>query len=251
MNIPIFILGLFLGSFLNSFIWRWRVNNLKSIVTERSVCPECKHVLSTQDLMPLLSFIVLGGQCRYCGKPISWQYPMVELFFALLTLLLYWQTGPGIVFVLSLIIAFLLTALMVIDILDGVLPNMLNVWAMIAILFLLIFSQYTTLEWFNSIIAALVGFGFFIALWLVTLGRGVGVGDIKLALVLGLLVGTPGVYYLIMLSFVIGAIYVLPLILIGKTKWKQKIAFGPFMILAYYLVYFLGEEMQVLVERYL
>ena len=215
------------------------------------MCPHCKHMLSTYDLIPLISFITLGGQCRYCGRPISWQYPMIELFYALLALLLYWHYGSGLLFVIALIIAFFLSALLAIDALDGILPNMLMVWAMVAILLLMIFGQISTVEWFEAIIGSLVGFSFFLALWLVTLGQGIGIGDIKLALVLGLLIGVPGTYYLIMLSFIVGALYVLPLILMGKTTWRQKIAFGPFMILAYYLVFFLSRQLNWLVEWYM
>lgn len=246
MTIIIFTIGLLFGSFLNSFIWRYRKNVLETIWGGRSICPACGHVLSPNDLVPLFSFLVLGGKCRYCRQPISWQYPMVELFFALLSLLIYGKFGLEITFVYYIVIGFLLTALLVIDILDGILPNGLIVITMFIWLLQMIGSKANYFDWTNVVFAALLGFGFFTAIWLITLGKGMGVGDIKLALLLGLLAGIPNIYYIIFFSFILGALYVLPLLLLGKSKWKSPIAFGPFMILSYFLMLFAGNEIQLL-----
>ncbi len=245
MTIIIFTIGLFFGSFLNSFIWRYRKNILETIWTDRSICPHCGHVLSANDLVPLFSFLVLGGKCRYCKQPISWQYPLVELFFALLTWLIYWKFGLEVTFVYFLVIGFLLTALLVIDVWDGILPNGLIVISMFIWFLYMIVSRAHYYDWTNMVAAALLGFGFFTAIWLITLGKGMGVGDIKLALLLGLLAGVPSIYYIVFFSFILGAIYVLPLLFLGKTKWKNPIPFGPFMILAYFLMLFLGTEIQL------
>ena len=84
--IPIvFIFGLLVGSFLNSVIYR--IKNNQKIVFDRSKCPHCGHTLNWFDLIPFLSFVFLKGKCRYCQKPISWQYPLVELFTALIFIL--------------------------------------------------------------------------------------------------------------------------------------------------------------------
>ena len=74
----IFIFGLFIGSFLNCVIYR--LEQGESFLKGRSYCPNCKHQLAWYDLLPVLSFLFLRGRCRYCKKPISWQYPIVELF---------------------------------------------------------------------------------------------------------------------------------------------------------------------------
>lgn len=251
MNIIVFVIGLLIGSFLNSFVWRYRKNILETIFSERSMCPLCGHALSPNDLVPLFSFMVLGGKCRYCRGPISWQYPFVELFFALLTLLLYWQFGLGISFGFYLLIGFILAALLVIDILDGVLPNGLVVSLLLVAVSFMILTSVNGWIWLDAVVGGLFGFGFFMALWLITLGKGVGIGDIKLALVLGILSGTPYIYYVIILSFFLGTLYVIPLLVIGKKHWKSKVPFGPFLILAYYLMLFLGDKIELWVNLYL
>lgn len=243
MTVLFFIIGLFLGSFLNSFIWRYRQNILETIINERSMCPQCGHVLQADDLLPLISYLILGGRCRYCKKPISMQYPMVEMFFGLLTMLLYWQFGLSVTLFVFIVIGFILTALMVIDILDGLLPNGLIIMLVIMVFFGLILTQASGQIWINAILGGLIGFGFYMSLWLITLGKGVGVGDIKLGFALGLLIGLPAVTYITVLAFVMGGLYVLPLLVIGAKGMKSKIAFGPFMILAYFLVLFMGERL--------
>lgn len=86
----IFAFGLFIGSFLNCVIYR--LEQGKSFLKGRSYCPHCKHQLFWQDLIPVLSFFILRGKCRYCQKSISWQYPLVEL-------------ATGIIFILCFLLA--------------------------------------------------------------------------------------------------------------------------------------------------
>ncbi len=245
MSFIIFIFGLLLGSFLNSFIWRYRKNILETIFNDRSMCPCCGHVLEVNDLIPVFSFVVLGGRCRYCESKISWQYPFVEIFFAVLTLLLYLQMGFGMELVFFTVIAFLLTALMVIDIYDGVLPNKLVLTLILITFFGMIAGGNNTMLWKDMIFGGIAGLGFFMALWIVTLGKGIGMGDVKLALALGMLTGYSGVWQWVVLSFVMGSIYVIPMLFSGRKKWKSEIAFGPFMILAFWLVYFWGEQIDI------
>ncbi|PIY78427.1 MAG: prepilin peptidase, partial [Parcubacteria group bacterium CG_4_10_14_0_8_um_filter_35_7] len=83
----IFIFGLCIGSFLNAVIWR--LHRKESFFKGRSYCPKCRHSLGARDLIPLLSFLLLKGKCRYCKEKISWQYPVVELATGLLFCLVY------------------------------------------------------------------------------------------------------------------------------------------------------------------
>lgn len=251
MSFIVFIIGLLLGSFLNSFIWRYRKNILETIFNDRSMCPCCGHTLEVNDLIPVFSFVVLGGKCRYCGSKISWQYPFVEIFFATLTLLLYWQIGFGMELVFYTVIAFLLTALMVIDIYDGVLPNKLILTLIIIAFFGMIAGGNSQLIWRDMVLGGVAGLGFFMALWIVTLGKGIGMGDIKLALALGMLIGYSSVWQWVVLSFVMGSVYVIPMLFSGRKKWKSEVAFGPFMILAFWLVYFWGEQIDMWMWRML
>ncbi len=251
MSILVFIFGLFIGSFLNSFIWRYRKNILETILNDRSMCPCCGHVLNPSDLIPVFSFVVLGGRCRYCESKISWQYPFVELFFGTLSLLLFWQLGLGIAFAFYIVVAFLLTALMVIDTKDGILPNKLILATIIFVFLGLVGGNSDTSIWWSVVTGGLAGFGFYMALWLVTFGKGIGVGDIKLALLLGMLTGYGFVWHMVILSFVMGSLYVVPMLFTGKKKWKSEIAFGPFMILAYWMVFFFGAQIDLWLWLYL
>ena len=85
--IDIFILGLIFGSFINTVIYR--LHKKKDFVLGRSTCPKCGHTLAWDDLIPVFSFFVLGGRCRYCRDPISWQYPLVELITGILFLAVF------------------------------------------------------------------------------------------------------------------------------------------------------------------
>lgn len=251
MSLIVFLIGLGMGSFLNSFIWRYRKNILETIFNDRSMCPCCGHALEAHDLIPVFSFIVLGGKCRYCQSKISWQYPFVELFFATLIMLLYWQIGFGFELMFYTAIAFLLTALLVIDVYDGVLPNKLVITTIIFVFIGYVMGGESVLIWRELIWGGLAGFGFFLALWLVTRGRGIGAGDIKLAMALGMLTGYSFVWHWVIISYVMGALYVIPMLVAGTKGWKSQVAFGPFMILAFWLVYFWGEAIDLWMWRYL
>src|SRR3990167_1223631 len=85
--LTLFLFGLIIGSFLNVLIWRLNDEKAPKFWQGRSMCPKCKHELSWSDNVPLLSFIVLSGRCRFCQKPISWQYPVVELLAGVATVL--------------------------------------------------------------------------------------------------------------------------------------------------------------------
>ncbi len=86
-ELVIFVFGLFIGSLLNVIICR--LNTGQDIIVSRSICPHCKHILSWRDLIPVFSFLFLGGRCRYCRKKISWQYPLMEIGTGLLLLLIF------------------------------------------------------------------------------------------------------------------------------------------------------------------
>jgi len=251
MEFIVFILGLFIGSFLNSFIWRFRMNILETIWSERSMCPHCGHVLEAHDLIPVFSYVVLGGKCRYCQSHISYQYPFVELLFALLTLFLYALLGFNVYFLFAIAIAFMMVALLVIDVHDGVLPNKLILALLLTIFLQMIILALPSSAWYQAMIGGVSGFIFFMALWLVTLGKGVGVGDIKLAFALGLLTGPTGIIYTILLAFVMGALYVMPLVMTGRKGWQSTIAFGPFLIIAFYVVFFYFDQIDMLVKLYI
>lgn len=231
-----FILGLIVGSFLNVVIYR--LNHHDSPFRGRSYCPECRHTLVWYDLVPLFSFLSLGGKCRYCKTRISWQYPVVEvaagLGFGVIS-----QIGQiGLIGQIWLIILFSgFVVIFVSDWLYQIIPD--------AVVFPMLLAQSVKLvkfgQWEN-LGAGVLGAGFFLGLVLITRGRGMGLGDAKLAFLIGLLVGVSRTILAVWLSFVLGTFYVLPLLLLKKKRFGETIAFGPFLILGLLVSCLWGER---------
>ncbi|MDF1498393.1 MAG: prepilin peptidase [Patescibacteria group bacterium] len=270
LYIFIFILGLVAGSFLNVVIYRLETE--EKIVNDRSRCPKCKHVLSWLDLFPVFSFLLLKGKCRYCLKKISWQYPLVEIGTGILFVLVAFyfpyfsfQLLSTKLFYLLLIISALIVV-SVFDIRHYIIPDkiifpaiavslvynfvvdfVLNDYmrldyvfsgnGLISVLFLLLFAS----QFFNTLVAAFSAFGFFLIIFLLTKGNGMGGGDVKLAFLMGLILGWPLILLAVFLSFIFGSIFGLALIFAGKKKMKSMVPFGPFLVAGTFVSLFWGE----------
>ncbi len=229
-------LGLSIGSFINCLVYR--LNHELSPLRGRSFCPKCKHQLVWQDNIPLLSFILLKGKCRYCHSPISWQYPLVELTAAILTILVYWLSGYELqVTGYNLIISYALLAIFVSDLLYFTIPNEIVFFA-IGISFL--YSHFA-FRISHFAISALLVAAFFYLLVLITRGKGMGLGDVKLAGLMGLILGWPKILLALYLAFLTGAVIGVILILLKKKKFGQYIPFGPFLTGATFISMFWGE----------
>ncbi len=237
--ITILILGLIIGSFLNVLICR--LPDIQSILKTRSHCPECKKQLAWNDLIPLISFIMLSRKCRYCGKQISWQYPIVELGTALLFLVLYLKFGLTLYTCYLLLVTCLLIVIFVYDQIRQIIPDEMVIGASVITLIYYLFNY--KLYDFNSILIGMVIPVLLIGLIVFfTKGKGMGIGDIKLAGLLGLILGYPNIITALFLAFVIGAFYGLYLMAIGKKGMKDAVAFGPFLIIGFYITIFYGQE---------
>lgn len=261
-------MGLCLGSFVNALVWRLHEQEeLKgkqgkktktrlqalSITRGRSMCPECGHGLSIKDLVPVLSWVWLRGKCRYCGKPIAWQYPVVELTAALLFVLSYvcWPMdlhGFGLAafwFWLPLLTGFV--ALAVYDLRWYVLPNKI-VFPLIglALLELVVHVIWFDGGWVAVIASAwgvLIASGLFFVLFQISKGTWIGGGDVKLGVVLGILVGGPlASILLLFFASLLGTLASLPLIASGKAKRGTLIPFGPFLLTAASFMVLFGDR---------
>lgn len=231
-------LGLCFGSFVNALVFRLRKG--KDWVRERSECLQCHHTLAPKDLIPVVSWLLLEGKCRYCKAPIP-DSPFTELIVPLLFVVSYlgWPlplTGPGLFqFVVWLVFLVGFVALGVYDLRWFLLPDKI-----VFPLFWLAVVQAATLEvWTGDWVAlasafgtALMLSGLFFGLFIVSKGKWIGFGDVKLAVVLGLVVGEPlkGLLLLFVAS-VSGALVALPLALTGRAGRKTKLPFGPLLIL--------------------
>jgi len=233
-----FIFGTLIGSFLNAVIYRLPKSET---LMGRSKCPCCKKVLTFFELIPLISYILLRGKCSNCDSKISVQYPLVEVASGLAWLFAYIQGDAFIHFILLGIAFSLLVAIFVYDVLHMLIPDVFSL-PLIALSFVLLFVEN------ESVSLALFATGpvlalFFFILWFISKGRWMGFGDVKLAIPLGWLVGVQGVFFVFLLSFWIGAIVSILLILVQGVargervfSMKSQVPFAPFLIIAYFIV---------------
>jgi len=230
-----FLFGLIFGSFLNVVILRF--DDLMSVVRDRSHCPKCKTTLSWLDLIPVLSFLFLRGKCRYCQKPISWQYPVVELSTAALVAAGYYliflvgqpSLVAGIVAYAGYILAIgTLIAIFFHDLYEMLVPESL---AYVLLVSSTIFSLFYFQDWQTTLYGGLAGL-IPIAL-LVYPSRGIlmGEGDVKIAAALGLMVGWPSAIVFMIASFIIGGLLGAYLLLTRQVKLKTAVPFAPFLII--------------------
>ena len=249
-----FIFGTCIGSFLNCLIYR--LNSRQSFLRGRSFCPHCKHELGFFDLIPILSFIILKGKCRYCGKKISWQYPLVEICTGgLFLLILNFQFGgsqfsifnllTSIRFFYLLIVSSLFVVVFVYDLKHYIIPDKV-IYPLIGITFFyqLIYNfQAVGPGFWSFLLSAFGAAGFFFFLWFFSRGKWMGFGDVKLAFFMGFFLGWPNILVALFSAFFIGAIIGIGLIILGKKTLKSQIPFGPFLVVGTFIALFWGQNL--------
>jgi leader peptidase (prepilin peptidase)/N-methyltransferase len=243
--------GLAFGSFVNALVWRTHQQSTNkkskkenlSIVNGRSICPNCKHVLAWYDLIPVFSWLLLRGRCRYCNKPISRQYPFVELIGALVfaSSYIWWpgglhNNGDWVLFITWLMASVGLLALLVYDAFWMLLPNKI----IYPTFFIAAAGQFVYLVGFEPhkghallmwALSLAVASGIFWLLFVISQGKWIGFGDVRLGLITGTVLATPGKSFLmIMLGSILGTLFILPALALGKKSMASKLPFGPFLI---------------------
>ena len=247
------MLGLLFGSAVNAMVWRIYVG--RSWAKGRSVCPDCGHVLGVADLVPVLSWLALGGKCRYCGAPIK-DHPVVELVTALaFGLSAYALVTQGRLDVVKLafwlVILVMLIVLAVYDLRWLILPDkvMLPLMALAAGYALAVAVEARSLvPLAGSLAAAVAAGGAFYALVFFSRGRAMGGGDIKLAFVMGLILGPSGTAVALLLAFNVAAVVGIVMIAMRRRTRKDQIPFGPFLAGGTVVAFLYG---QLLVNWYL
>ncbi|MEI6596818.1 MAG: prepilin peptidase [bacterium] len=234
----VFSFGLIIGSFLNCLVWRL---HKKESLLGRSYCPKCRKQIAWYDNIPVLSFILLGEKCRQCKKSISWQYPAVELVIGILFVMAYYlnyklqiMNYGFVVYNSSFIIQllrdwFLICAMTVIFIYDLRWYLILDIITLPACLVVLIFNLILGFSLWNLLISGIIGSSFFLIQFVVSKGKWIGGGDIRLGLLIGLALGWPGVLTAIIISYFIGSVVGLSLIAAGKKKWGSEVPLGVFL----------------------
>jgi len=258
--VMIFVLGLCFGSFVNMLVYRTAVRyKLKRLprfarndVGGRSFCDYCGKQLSWYENIPVISWLILKGKTKCCHKKLPISYPITELITGLLLILnfqflisndqLNWLTV-----LLSLIIIVFLVFSAVFDLKYMILPDFSTI-VLIVMAFVLLFVETprgASLQ--SGVLSALVAAGFLLILNLITKGKGMGMGDVKLAIFMGLFLGPQKTIVAFYVAFIVGAIYGLILMALKKAKKKSQIPFGPFLILGIFVAWWFGQKIVELI----
>ena len=271
------LVGVTFGSFAGATVWRLRASQLRqdeaagekvskrakkevghvkkaSVATDRSVCLHCGHQLAWYDLLPLFSWLQLGGKCRYCHKPIGWLEPSIEIGMALFFVVayLFWplplDTGLDVVrLALWLITGVGLGILTVYDAKWFLLPNRV-VFTLIGIgiinsLVVLTQHNFGLDTWMNILYSYAILSGLYYIIYIVSNRQWIGFGDVKLGIVLALMLADWRLALLsLFLANLIGAVVILPLLLSGRVQRQAHIPFGPFLIAGWFFAGLFGNQ---------
>ncbi len=228
-SLLVFILGLIFGSFANVLIHR--LPQRKSIVKPPSHCPRCLHTIAFYENVPLLSYLLLRGKCRYCGAKISLRYPLVEAGTAALFLAAWLKFGPSMEFVFYTVLFFILIVHAFIDYYHFLLLDSMNIAG--AVFGLAALALIPSLSLVYGLFGAVFGGGLLLLVYFLGLlifrKRGMGLGDVKTAAMLGLYLGPIPIIYMLLGASIVGLAWGLVRLLTGKGRMVQ---FGTLMAIA-------------------
>lgn len=232
-----FIYGTIFGSFFN--VVGLRVPNKSLFKHQRSYCDNCGKTLTWLELIPIGSYIILGGRCKGCQQSISLLYPLMEILTGFLFAFTYYQVGWNHSLILGLMLISLVIPITVSDIVYQKIPN--NILLFFTPLFILYrLINPLTSQW-NSFLGSLFAFILIFVVILLSKG-GMGIGDLKYYTLFGFIFGMPKFLLLFFLSTIYGTIAGLTIVKIKRTGRKTKFAFGPYIGLAALTVFYFGTE---------
>lgn len=272
MEFVLFMFGASAGSFLKLIADRYEPDLFlwnKKIIGGRSRCSFCGAELRWFELIPLFSFLFQKGKCRRCRKRIGFQYPLIELISGFIFVFVPLQLARSFVLhysffiILSAVWISIFSVLLLISLIDfrlQIIPDEANIILLILGIFLIFFQPFGDFQgsfighyallfgWrqnvFSNHFLALLGAAcFFAFLIAITRGRAMGVGDLKLAGALGFVFAWPDIILIILVSFIIGSLVGGGAILLNKKSMKSYVAFGPFLAIASFGVFFFGYQM--------
>ena len=239
--VAVFILGTLLGSFANVCIYR--LPQRLSIIFPGSHCPFCQEALRPWQNIPLLSYLLLGGQCAKCKMAIALRYPLIELSNGLLYVFLYYQYHLS---VQTVVFALLTTALLIVSCIDlahTIIPDAITLPGIVVGLGTSLWLTPVGLR--NALLGVVLGGGLFLLMAILSVvilqREGMGGGDIKLIAMLGAFLGWQAVLVTIFLAAVLGASVGLTLILVRRKGRREPLPFGPFLALGALLAIVWGD----------
>lgn len=245
--VAVFFFGSIIGSFLNVLIDR--LPRGEDIFRSRSRCESCNRILKWYDLIPLFSYFLLDGRCRYCKKHIPLRILFVEILtgFLFLVSFLYfyiiYSTPLSISFFITLFVVSSFIVIFFTDFWHGIIPDE-------ALIVLLTVSLISNLflhrgDFFQYLLTGLVSFLFFLLIFVTTKGKGMGFGDVKFAFVIGFFLGFPGALFAFYAAFLTGAAVSFILIILRRKKLKgDTINFGPFLIIGIAIAVLFGDKIK-------
>lgn len=236
----IILLGLALGSFASVLIHRLHTHD-KGIVWGRSFCPKCANQLKARDLIPVVSYLISKAKCRFCAKPISVRYPLLELSMAGIFFLTTALIGTGDVTkeVFYLFIAFVFIVLTFYDFLFKEIPDVISLPAIfVAILYALLYHVFSVRD---LVIGVAIPVAFFGTLFFGSGGRWLGGGDIRIGALMGALLGYPMILTGLFFGYLFGSIFSLVGLALKKLNRRDQIPFAPFLLLGTYVAMFWGK----------
>ena len=241
VEIPLFfVLGAVLGSFTNLLIYRLP-RKISILNPRRSVCPNCGKVIPWYDNIPILSYIILRGRCRHCGWKIPWRYLIVELLmsslFALNSAVLDLRES-----IIASMLVFAVVLLTFVDLEYMIIPDTSFFTILIAGILETIFSGKVV----ANVLTAAFTFLIFIGVRYVS-KKGLGMGDVKLFAVSGLLLGPLNMIFSVFLASISGILVILPAMLKGNLGMRSRIPFGPFIGWSVYCVFILKDWIESLI----
>lgn len=251
MWVFIFLFGLIVGSFLNVCIYRIPLPDVSIHSPRRSFCPECSEPIKVYDNIPVLSYLLLWGKCRYCKARISVVYPLVELITAGLFLLMFYRFGLTLEFSLALAFIIVLLPISAIDARYYIIPNVLIVTGLILGFVIVCAIAYQRADVWYLLIRLIGAVAGGLTLWLIAVigsailrKKAMGGGDIKLMGLIGLFLGAwPQLVMVIAFSAFSGAIVGSALIISGRKTRQSPIPYGPFLAGAAVLVLLWGDTL--------
>ena len=241
------VYGLLIGSFLNA--WAWRLTHEESITKGRSHCPQCGHQIRAYDNIPVFSWLALRGRCRDCGAQISSRYPLGEALTALLFVGIVLMDGLDWILVPHLLFVSALVLISEVDLEIKIIPDVVILpVAAVGVPLMILFGDGTWWEWLVAGLGA-AGFLFLISevYYRVRHVEGMGFGDVKLALCMGIYLGA-AVIPALFIGFLSGAIIGVVVVAASKGEGKTAIPFGPFLAAGAVVALFVGTP---LIDAYL
>lgn len=240
MAFMMFILGLCFGSFINMLVYR--TAERCDIHKKRSFCDHCGKQLNWWNNIPIFSFLFQKGKSQCCGKKLDYSYPIVELVTGLLFVMVGRPQGSPLHLIVGLAVVVLVVYSAVYDAKTMYLPDW-STWALIALAII-------NIRYISNVYAAIGASGFLFLLYKITKGKGMGLGDVYLAVFMGLFLGWPKIMVAFYVAFIVGAIFGIILLILKKKKFKSEVPFGPFLLLGTMISWYFGNFVINLVYRW-